>query len=179
MSKENIYVFFTRTGKEDKAANEIKETFKKEEITPFNLWTELFFKKHGEVYKEIKPMFPGYLFTTSHMDDEEFIQNTREIVRGSKNIIKLLQYGNSGLAAIKREERDLLENLLQGDNYIKSSCGYIRGDKIIITDGPFVGRESVIKSIDRHKMQATLELDILGEIRKVIIGLEIIKKYNR
>lgn len=178
MSIRNMYVFYTKAGNESKAADDIKKYFIEEKIVPFNFTTELFYKRKGKVRTEIKPVFPGYLFIMSHMNNDEFVSRTYELIRRSQNIIKLLQYGDSGLAAIKKDEKDILDNLFQTKKCIESSYGYIKGDKLVITDGPFVGRESIFKSVDRHKRQAIIELQIMGEMRKVSVGLEIIAKYN-
>lgn len=48
----------------------------------------------------------------------------------------------------------------------------------MITDGPMIGRESQIKRIDRHKMIAIVEIELMGAKREMKLGLEIIKKIS-
>lgn len=174
---ENVYIFFTKTGKEKEAASDIRKNISESLITPLEYSVEVFFKKRGKIYKEIKPIFPGYLFVTSPMSDEEFILKTRECVKQSRYIIRLLQYDNCGIAAINKEEKEVLESILQGKSCIKTSKGYIKGNKLIITGGPFKGRENLIKSIERHKRHAVVEIPLVGETRGIIVGLEIVNKY--
>ena len=54
--------------------------------------------------------------------------------------------------------------------------GYIKGDTLIVTDGPLKGHEGEVIFINRHKRIAVLSLDFLGEKRKVTVGLEVVKK---
>ena len=56
------------------------------------------------------------------------------------------------------------------------SEGYLKGDKIIVIDGPLKGMESSISRIDRHKRLAWLSMEIMGQHREIAVGLEIIRK---
>ena len=176
--KENMYAFFTRTGKEKEAAKEIRKFYVEKSVNILNLSVEMLFKSHGKVSYEVKPIYSGYLFITTPMSNEEFILSSKECIKRSNNVMKLLQYGDSGIAAIKLDERKLLESLLQGEKFLKVSRGFQQGSRVIITEGPWVGKESFIKSINRHKRQALIELQVLGEIRQITVGLEIIAKYQ-
>ena len=51
-----------------------------------------------------------------------------------------------------------------------------RGDKVIITDGPLLGKEAHIRKIDRHKRIAYLDIDFFNQTISTKVGLEIIKK---
>jgi len=59
---------------------------------------------------------------------------------------------------------------------IESSIGFIEGDRIYIEKGPLEGRESMIHKINRHKMEALIDLEIMGGLRQVAIGLEVLRK---
>ena len=54
--------------------------------------------------------------------------------------------------------------------------GFIEGDKFYIESGPMVGMKSVIKEINRKKMEASFEMKFAGEIRKFTVGLDLLKK---
>lgn len=49
--------------------------------------------------------------------------------------------------------------------------GFIEGDKIYIESGSMVGMESVIKEINRKKMEVSFELEFIGGIRRFTVGL--------
>lgn len=59
---------------------------------------------------------------------------------------------------------------------VDMSCGVIENDKIIITDGPLMNLEGYITKIDRHKRIAYVDVELLGKITRVQVGLEIISK---
>jgi transcription termination/antitermination protein NusG len=62
------------------------------------------------------------------------------------------------------------------DHVIENSIGLIEGDKIIITEGPLMGHESMIKKIDSHKRIAQLDIEMFGQLRTITVALEIISK---
>ena len=167
------YVFFVKTNKEELAVKDINDAFSNDEIKAFVPYVERFFKKE----KEKQIMFQGYLFVETTISSEEFRLRSWECIKKSKNIIKLLTYGDSEEAAIKSEERKAIQKFWKNDNNgIDASKGIIEGDKVIITEGSLVGMEIIIKKIDRHKMKAYVEIEFLGKLHIVDIGLEIIKK---
>jgi transcriptional antiterminator NusG len=56
------------------------------------------------------------------------------------------------------------------------SKGIVVGDKIKVTEGALVGSESLIKKINRHKMEAMIQVKLMGDYRDVVVGLEVIEK---
>lgn len=173
---DNWYVLWVKTGYEKEAADEIIAAFNDDEIAYQKLMIETFFRKQGNVKKEINNAFPGYIIIASMIGNDEFILRSRECIRRSRFIIKLLRYGDGYQAAMREEERAAIKSLWQGKNCMETSTGFIEGDHIVITDGPFVGIESIIKSISPRKRQAVIEIEFAGCLRCLTIGLEIIAK---
>ena len=170
-----IYVFWVKTGQEEKAAEEIKATFI-DEVTPLQLLVEKFFRKQGKVKKETHNAFQGYVFIVTEISNEHFIIRAKECVRKSNTILRLLCYGDTNEAAMREEERAAIDHLWQDKNCIEVSIGYIKGDHIVITEGHFKGRESVIKELHPHRRQAIVEIEFMGGIRQMTVGMEIIEK---
>lgn len=175
---DNWYVFWVKTGYEQEAADAIIATFSDEEVFYHKLLIERFFRKQGSVKKEVHTVFPGYIIIASKLNNDDFFLQARECHKNSDYIIKLLCYGESHQAVMREEERSLLDSLWQGKSCMKTSTGFVEGDHIIITEGPFAGKESLIKSINRHKMQAIVEIEFAGCLRRLEIGLEVIQKYK-
>ena len=121
-------------------------------------------------------MFPGYVFAESDLGSIEFLQRIHHFIRASKDIIRILRYGNSDEIAVREEERTTLLRFCNDDYCIESSMGFIEGDKFYIESGPMVGMESVIKEINRKKMEASFELEFMGNITQFTVGLELLKK---
>lgn len=91
-------------------------------------------------------------------------------------ILKLLQYGDSNEIATRERESSFLKTLLNDNKCIEFLESIIERDKMIITSGALQGLESVIKRINRHKMQATIEIELFGTIRTMTIELEVVIK---
>lgn len=170
-----LFVFWVKTGQEEKAVKEINAVFK-DEITFLKLMVETFFRKKGEVKKVTHLAFPGYLFVITEIKNDEFVMRAQECVRKSKATIRLLCYGDTHEAAICQEERAALDYLWQGKDCIETSKGFIKGERVFITDGPLVGRESVIKEIRPRRRQAIVEIEIMGGVRRATVGLEILER---
>ena len=91
-------------------------------------------------------------------------------------IIKELKFDNEGTSALKEEEKQLIEELIGANKVMKHSVGYIKGDKVIVTQGPLKGLESEIVYINRHNRKAVLEISMFDQVVKLNTSLEIIEK---
>lgn len=170
-----LYVFWVKTGREEIALKQIQTLFGNG-ISCLQLLVETFFRKQGKVFKITKPAFPGYIFIASEIDNIEFLVRAKECARQSLSILKPLCYTGTCQAAMREEEREAIDCLWQGKDCIGTSTGIITGDHVVITDGPFKGRESIILSVSPRKRQAIVEIEFMGGVRRTTIGLEIIEK---
>ena len=171
-----LYIFFVRTGQERKALMEIQSAFDEPETACSIPTVETLFRNQGMVRKEISLLFPGYVFLESPVRNTEFWNRAKKMSRGSTHILRPLCYGDTNLAAVHEEEREVLDRLWPRNHCIEVSKGVIVGDRVMITEGSLIGFESFIKAINRHKMQAVIELAFMGEKRLVTVGLEILEK---
>ena len=69
-----------------------------------------------------------------------------------------------------------MEGLGGKEQIVGMSEGFIKNDKVVITSGPLVGREGLIRKIDRHKRKAFIEIEMFGRPQKVEMGVEILWK---
>lgn len=172
----NWFIFNVQTGKEQTACDFLNKLFDKEESVTFIPQVELVFKNSSSIRKELKPMFPGYVFTDSTLYEKNFINEAYKYARFSKCIFKLL--GNQNVDYMKVSENE--KNYLLGfcdDRYVAGeSKGFIVGDKVFVSSGPLKGRESIIKRIDRHKRRAEIESEFFGDTRRISVALEIVSK---
>lgn len=170
------YIFWVLTGHERQVEKRIMEQLSDEDIVPFiPLWESLF-RRAGKVKRELNIMFPGYVFIESDLESKEFRQRTLQIIRTSNDIIRILSYSSSDDIAVREDERAALLRLCNDDHCIESSMGFIEGDEFYIKSGPMVGMESVIKKINRKKMEGSFEMKFAGEIRKFTVGLDLLRK---
>ena len=170
------YVLFVRTGSEVKIKMSLEKILNTGHFVPFIPMTQNKVKFSGKVKKEKKAMFPGYVFIETNISSVEFksaIYSARFYV---KDIIRILRYGRTFDIVVKESEREMLTGLLNNTYCVESSVGIIVGDKVYVSEGPLMGRESIIKRIDRHKKQAVIEMEFMGNIKRVVVGLEIVQK---
>ena len=127
-------------------------------------------KYQGRWHTEKRKMFPGYIFIVSDKPAE-----LKSALRAVPELTKLLGYGET-IVPISKEEEAFIRRLTGGDETVEMSFGVKEGDLVTITEGPLKGLESLIRKIDRHKRRAYLEMDMLGEVRTVEVGLEVVGK---
>lgn len=160
-------------------ADEIKKIWRIEGVNPFVPTFDAKFRRKGIVTAQRRRLFPGYVFIESEMPGTEFWCATQNFIYKSNYALKLLKYGDSNgvFPAIDKTEQMALMKLFAGGDYcVGMSTGLIVGDKVKVTCGPLQNRESIIKKIKRHRMEAIIEIELLGESREVTVGLEIIKR---
>jgi transcriptional antiterminator NusG len=174
---KNWYALFVKTGYESLIERHMSGFFFPSELRPLVPTVERIVKLPNLVKKETKTMFPGYLFVDTDIDSVEFYRHALTARWYLQEIIRVVRYGTAFHIAITSSERELLDGLLGQARCLEASKGIIAGDAIYITEGPLIGRESIIRHIDRHKRRATIELDILGAPRRVEVALEIVAKF--
>ncbi|MCX8131317.1 MAG: antiterminator LoaP [Clostridia bacterium] len=169
------YILHVQTGREYNVEELLRKRLDSNIFMPFIPLQESLFKIAGTVKKELKPLFPGYVFVESELSEQEFMKRTSNLIYATHIIIRLLRYSDTEIALRECERQMLL--CLSNDKYcIEPSSGIIKGDKIYITDGPLRGWESIVKKVNRHKRQASIEIEFMGSLRLVSVSLEIMDK---
>ncbi len=169
------YVLFVRTGREHKVEQFLKERLDTCTYVPFVPLQERFFKAAGTVKKELKPLFPSYVFIESEISSHEFIKKTSALIYTSRDIVSILKYSDTEIA-MRESEKQMLLSLCNDDHCIESSSGIIKGDRIHITDGPLKEWKSIVREVNRHKRQALIEIEFMGGTRLISVALEIVEK---
>ena len=170
------YVIWVLTGHERQVEKAIMDRFCDDDIVPFIPLVETLFKRAGKVKKELKNMYPGYVFVESDLESGEFLQRTQRFVKESKDVIKVLRHGDSNEIAIREDEKAALLRFCNDDYCIESSMGFIKGDRFYIESGPLVGMENVIIELNKKRMEASFEMEFMGAIRRITVGLELLRK---
>lgn len=63
-----------------------------------------------------------------------------------------------------------------GNRVVPMSTGVKDGDRVVITGGPLVGHEAMVKEIWRRKSTAVLEIDVCGRKVSTRVGLGVLSK---
>ena len=167
------YAIWTQTGAERKLSSWIND------FIPDSLYEECFVplveqnrKVKGEWKTRKKPLFPGYLFVKT---DEARFRAFAGKLKHTEQFAAILSTDGE-FTPVSKEETYLIDNAYNNNGTLGSSIGMIEGDKIKILSGPLIGMEGAIKQINRHKRNATIELNMFGRTSRIQIGLEIISK---
>lgn len=164
------YVVQVRTGDERKISERFQHEIKADGEDVFVPMFERRKNIKGRWTKEIKPLFPGYIFFQT-----EDAKGLHLRLKKMDAFTKILMTG-SEYTPISSEEEMFLHQLI-GDDYIaQESIGVIEGDKVIVMRGPLHGLEGSIIKINRHKRIAIIKADFMGGPREIKVGLEIIDK---
>ncbi len=175
--EKHWYVLFVKVGYENRVLNQLETYFNNEQIVPFIPKIEIFHKySNGDIQKENKTMFPGYVFIESNLESLVFIGMIKNFINYHEAPLKLLKYGNSCEYAMRQCEKSLLLSFSNKDNCVEVSTGLIQGDKTTVIHGPLKGRENIIKKIDRSRRKAIIEVDFMGRCVPITVGLDILKK---
>lgn len=172
----NWFIFYVQTGKEQTACDFLNRLFDRKESLAFIPQVETIFKNSKILRKELKPMFPGYVFTDSILEEKNFIIRTSKYIKFSKCIFNLL--GNNAFSNIKlsEDEKNFLLKFCNDEYIAEESKGLIIGDKVYVTSGPLIGKESIIRKINRHKRRAEIELMCCGEAKRISVPFEVVSK---
>lgn len=127
-------------------------------------------KSNGQWNIRTRILFPGYVFLDTEDIDQVFIR--------LRSVIGLTRILGTGEEIVPLTEREM-EFLLQfggEEQIVGMSEGIIEGSRIRILSGPLVGKEALIRRIDRHKRKAYLEMDMFGRTQRIQVGLEVVMK---
>ena len=62
------------------------------------------------------------------------------------------------------------------EHLVEMSVGYMEGERIVVMEGPLMGKEGMICKVDRHKRIAVIEVEMFGKTTTAKVGLEIVAK---
>lgn len=163
------YALFVSTGQEEKTKKIIQNRFK--DIKAIVPKREIRQRKAGKWYIEINKLFPGYVLLNGKLSIEDYYK-IKELPISSSFL-----RDEEGLLEIDKKELKLLNILINKDcENIGISTAYKENQKVKILEGPLVGLEGNIESIDKRKGRAKVKIDFLGETRIIQLGIEFIDK---
>lgn len=128
-------------------------------------------KYNGKWHRDSNIMFPGYIFI-----DTDYPKMVYEELKSIPRLTKILGRDNDYFLSINIKEKLFLESLIDEKFHLKMSNGLIIGDSIIVTNGPLMGKEAMIKKIDRHKRTALISVEMFGRAIELKVGLEIVSR---
>ena len=129
-------------------------------------------EKDGVQKEKIKKIFPGYILVEMIMTDEAWF-----VVRNTPGVTGFI--GSSGKGAKPTPLQPFeVENILHsmGMARMDTNAKLEVGEKVKIIDGPFVGMNGTIESIDADNNIANVLVDLFGQETSVEVELGQIDK---
>lgn len=171
----NWYVIQIHPGYDDRDALKIREAIPDENLLKevFSPSYAMLRRRHGEERLVMGRLLPGYLIAVTSRPHD-----LAQALRRVPLFTQLIKQGGE-FAPLRQRERELIEaSTSPGNRVIPPSQGYrpSPNDHVVITAGPLVGREGIIKKVETQKQRALLEFWFFGRTMTVPVGFNLVKQ---
>lgn len=172
MSETNWYVVHTYSGYENKVKANIEKTIEnrklQDQILEVSVPMQSVLEVKNGVKKQVqKKMFPGYVLLNMEMNDD-----TWYVVRNTRGVTGFVGPGSKPVPLTEQE----MINMGIKNTSDEILVDFELGDTIIVTSGAWENTTSVIKQINNHKQNVTINVDMFGRETPVEISFTDIKK---
>ena len=162
---KNWFILFAQTEKQ----NQLCFLLEQEGVHAFLPMME-YYRRDKKGLAE-KPMFPGYIFVQSELDQKEFDSLLDSMGERRWGFIRQLK--EEGGTALTEEERAFFQWLLDDAGTVRMSYGYLNpAGKAVITYGPLIGCERHIRKVDKHNRSVLMDFTFRED--PVKLGLTIL-----
>ena len=100
-------------------------------------------------------MFNGYIFVKSTMNQLEFNSLLMKMSKEKDGLLKQLVYPDT--SALKKEEIEMFDRLLDETYVVKMSQAYLQDKKAVIVNGPLKYFENDIRKVDKYNKKEFYE----------------------
>ena len=116
-------------------------------------------------------LFPGYVVAVTRN-----VGALKHRLRGVSEFTRLLTMGESFVPLDDADRAWLSAFTTADDRAIPMSMGVVEGDRIVVTQGPLMGHEGWITSVNRRKSLAFIQVEMFGRKIETRIGLGIVRR---
>lgn len=162
------YALFVETGSEDIVQQYLTFHFNKVVLSSLVPKRKLLERKSKATSYITKKLLPGYVLIHTNMEDDKY-KTIVEIPR----VIKILNY-DSYYSKISESEMSTILKLTNLAETIGFSKIYIEGSSIVVKDGPLKGMEGIIRKINKRKSRATVNINFMGNLKTIDLGIEVL-----
>lgn len=163
------YALFVLTGKEEKIKDKLIQRLKDSHLKFIVPKRKLLERKAGKWEEKVKTIFPGYILINGCIGTEEYYR-----IVEIPGVLRILKDSGKPLE-IPEEEIAFIKKLIYQGDIIEQSKILLESGKVIVTEGPLVGLEGYIDSIDKRKGRAKVRLTFAGELRQIDLSVFIIQ----
>jgi transcription termination/antitermination protein NusG len=126
-------------------------------------------RKNGKWDYKIRTLFPGYVLLNGSLGVDEYYE-----MKGTPGIIKLLT-DKDGPLEIREDEINVIGRLIVDNDTIGISNAFVENGNVIITDGPLLGMDGIIESIDKRKGRVKVRINFIGEQRLIELSINMLQ----
>lgn len=167
------YVIHTVSGMEQKCLQQCGIHLDRDDYNEIFIPRYIAQKHFKKEWHEVeKALFPGYLFV-----DTEKIESVIEGLKKFRQYTKVLREGKM-VSPITVQEQQFLSIMMDQQHLVRYSEGFLIGEKVCITTGPLKNFEGYIRTVDRHRRVAKLEIPIFGRPTPTEVGFGAMKRVS-
>lgn len=159
------YVIQTKPKKEDNARSYL--SMKGVEI--FYPLMETFLQRNGRMNKELKPLFPNYIFGNFELEKDY------SLVKWARGVNKILSFGGVP-ASISEEVIQEIKNRIDDNGVVKRAYDLKPNDRVRIKTGPFRDLLGIFEKWVPEKERVRILLNLIGYQPHVDLHYSMIEK---
>ncbi len=168
------FVLQTLVGREQSVCERLQRHFFAEEEVA-RPRRRLKIRRAGEYLDTEKTLFPGYLFFRGHSEDTKLFEERLRLLASARRdlpgMVKVLGRGPQPVP-IFAHEANLIWAMMDTQELIDYSQACFVGARVKIIGGPLLGREGIIRKVNRRKGRATVEMRLFGAVNCTDLGVE-------
>ncbi|QDX92241.1 antiterminator LoaP [Brevibacillus laterosporus] len=172
------YALFVETGKENVVEKILTNHFDQHVfrcLVPKKIVSE---KKNGVSYDSIKTLFPGYIFIQTNIISTIYYDLMS--IPMTYYMVNCGKYKNDNCqtyySEIPEEDMNWILQITDKEGLLSYSDVIIEDRQVQVITGPLQGMEAFIKKIDKRKKRAKIEIELLGEIKTLDVGINILSR---
>lgn len=153
-SRDNLkwYAIYTRSRHEDK----VSEALHKKEFEIFLPKTEVWSRRKDRHKKILKPLFPGYLFVHTELDNYTHL----ELVK-TKGVVRIL--GNNSIPVPVSDQEIISLKILIESRIPVAPCDMFKnGDRVMVMEGPLRGVIGTFWKRRKNKDRLIISVELLN-----------------
>lgn len=172
------YVLSVVSGQEELVVENLKERIKKqwlqEDVVDFlsPIVNESSLKKWEKIIKT-KKIYPWYVFVKSKMNDK-----IRYVVRNTPWVRLIVWAETHPIPLSDDEYNKIVAQMEESKERAELHIPYKQWDIVLLKTGDFKGMQGTIKTIEADKSIAVVNVEMLGRLTPVAVGLDKIELMN-
>ena len=147
------------------------------EFDIFCLTRELTIRRKGKSLKEVRPIFPGYIF----IHCEKLLPQVNHYLRKNQHIFRCLPSWttpeplNCAVSARSLQDLKVVKHFHGFGSTLRSSLvKFDENQRITVVEGPLKGMEGMIIRVDKRKRRAKVKLDLYATSYQIDLAFEFI-----